>query len=98
MKKLLGKFVHWLVLDCKKATYYIDKQEYTQLCFWRRVQLKLHLWLCGPCQVYASQSHSLSEIIHKADEYMVEHKVFKLCDETKRRFIESLKDELKKKR
>jgi len=49
--------------NCKKATELLEKQQTEKLSWWTRLQLRIHLFLCPPCQDYSNQSQQISQWI-----------------------------------
>lgn len=54
-------FIHLFILSCSKASFLIEKQFHTRLSCVERLQLNLHLWICGSCNQY----HTDAAIIDK---------------------------------
>lgn len=45
--------------DCKRATFLIEKQQYTPLSMGEQIKLKLHLRGCSWCRTYQQQSENI---------------------------------------
>jgi hypothetical protein len=45
-----------LTISCKEATLFISKKEEGKLSFKQRLQLWLHLGICGFCKLFAKQN------------------------------------------
>lgn len=50
-------------MSCKKASELIDKRLVSDLSFKEKINLSLHIAMCGMCSVYNKQSNSIDEAI-----------------------------------
>lgn len=57
--------IHFFVLSCHKVTYLMEKQRHTKLLFKERIQLKLHLSLCGYCAGYSKEADFIDLAIRR---------------------------------
>ena len=49
------------MLDCKKATFLIAKSQETELKWFEKLQLRMHLMACQYCQLFEQQSRFLND-------------------------------------
>ena len=80
-----------MMLNCKQASFLIDKQEYVDLSKKEKVDLKLHLSTCKHCRNYKYDSELINKIISKSfnpDELKIH-----LTDEQKQRLEEKLQSQ-----
>ncbi|MGL6178705.1 MAG: hypothetical protein ACRC13_05735 [Tannerellaceae bacterium] len=54
-------FIHLFILSCNKASFLIEKRFHMRLSCVEKLQLNLHLWICGSCNQY----HTDAAIIDK---------------------------------
>ncbi len=54
-----------MMISCKKATELICQSLDRPLSFWERLELRLHLWMCGGCSNFKKQSEALDRLLHK---------------------------------
>lgn len=78
----------FLYLSCKKATFLISKKEEGKLGMLERVQLKLHLSICGFCTRFEKQTRFFS----KNATHLHDHQHVKLSDKKKEEIRSMLKD------
>jgi len=57
------KVLNAIILNCEKASLYIQKNQEGTLDLKGRVQLRLHLMVCKFCRAYEKQSQKLNELI-----------------------------------
>lgn len=72
MKK---KFFHTLILSCKEATFLVEKKEQGKMSLKEAIQLKIHLWICKACKIYAKQSKVIDAIFRKKSQIKTESKL-----------------------
>ncbi len=65
MKKILHKFIHFIILPCKDATFLIEKQLHTKLSLKESLQLKAHLQLCKLCLAYSKKAAIIHQWLRK---------------------------------
>lgn len=73
-------------ITCREATEFIVKREEGKLTFKQRVQLWLHMGICGLCKLFAKQS----KFISKMSSHLEGHLEESLTIEEKTQMIESL--------
>lgn len=61
----MKKFMHLLMLSCKKATELIEKNSLVGLSFRERIQLRVHKSMCDACASYEKQSRKVDELMQK---------------------------------
>jgi hypothetical protein len=75
-----------LTISCKEATAFISKKEEGKLSFKQRIQLWMHLGICGLCKLFAKQN----KIITKTSRDLHLHINATLSEDDKRLMIEKL--------
>ncbi len=58
------------MITCKKATEFIIQREEGKISFRQRVQLWLHMGVCGLCKLFYKQSSLISKTIHHLHEHI----------------------------
>lgn len=58
-------FIHFFVLSCQKATYLLEKRTHGKLNLIERIQLKLHLSICGHCARYEKEAKLIDKAIRE---------------------------------
>ena len=53
--------MHWMMLSCDKATFFITKRDYQKLSCKENLQLKMHLMGCKLCRVFNEQNSVITE-------------------------------------
>lgn len=48
---------------CKKATFLIEKSQFTSLSLWEFISLKRHLFNCALCTLYSKQTLVINAMI-----------------------------------
>ena len=79
------KFIY---LSCKRATFLMSKKEEGKLMPLEKIQLKLHLNICGFCSRFEKQTKFFS----KNSIHLHDHKDTKLSDQKKEEIKSLLKD------
>lgn len=57
--------IHFFVLSCHKATYLMEKRMHTKLTLIERIQIRMHLSLCGYCKEYEKDAVIIDKAIRK---------------------------------
>lgn len=52
--------MHWMMLSCDKATFYITKRDYQKLSCKENLQLNMHLMGCKICRAFNRQNAIIS--------------------------------------
>lgn len=55
-------------LTCDEASAICDKSQYNEASLWEKIQLKIHLFLCKKCGLYAKQNKIMSACLQKLKE------------------------------
>ncbi|HSQ45760.1 MAG TPA: hypothetical protein VLM44_02460 [Lutibacter sp.] len=55
-------------LTCDEASAICDKSQYNEASLWEKIKLKVHLFLCKKCGLYAKQNKILSTCLKKLEE------------------------------
>jgi hypothetical protein len=55
-------------LTCDEASAICDKSQYHEASLWEKIKLKVHLFLCKKCGLYAKQNKILSTCLKKLEE------------------------------
>ena len=55
------RVMHYFMLSCDTATFYIIKSDYQKLSYRESIQLKVHLMGCGLCRNFKRQNAIISE-------------------------------------
>lgn len=86
------------MLNCKQITQLISDGLDRKLSLWQRMNLRLHLMMCGACSAYSRQVTTLHRVIHWwFDESSVDATASNTpaCPEqTKQRITQSLRDQV----
>jgi len=86
------------MLTCKETARLISEGLDRKLSLWQRMNLRLHLMMCGACSAYRRQVETLNRIVRRRfDESAVDVPPTDAptCPEqTKRRITESLHEQL----
>ena len=86
------------MLTCKETARLVSEGLDRKLSLWQRMNLRLHLMMCGACSAYRRQVESLNRIVRRRfDESPVDATPTDApaCPEqTKRRITESLREQL----
>ena len=53
--------MHWMMLSCDKATFFITKRDYQKLSCKENLQLKMHLMGCKLCRAFNKQNAVITE-------------------------------------
>jgi hypothetical protein len=74
------KFIQHIALSCLKASELVEKRFHFRLSFREKLQLKMHLAMCGVCMKYARQSKLIEEgiaTLHEIQTYSFDSKHLK---------------------
>lgn len=86
------------MLTCKQTARLVSEGLDRKLSLWQRMNLRLHLMMCGACSAYRRQVEMLNRIVRRRfDEAAVDATATDApaCPEqTKRRITESLREQL----
>jgi predicted anti-sigma-YlaC factor YlaD len=86
------------MLTCKETARLVSEGLDRKLSLWQRMNLRLHLMMCGACSAYRRQVETLNRIVRRRfDESAVDVPTTDApaCPEqTKRRITESLREQL----
>lgn len=86
------------MLTCKETAQLVSEGLDRKLSLWQRMNLRLHLMMCGACSAYRRQVETLNRIVRRRfDESAVDATATEApgCPEqTKRRITESLREQL----
>jgi hypothetical protein len=52
-------------LTCDEASAICDKSQYNEASFWEKIKLRVHLFLCKKCGLYAKQNKIMSTCLQK---------------------------------
>jgi hypothetical protein len=55
-------------LTCDQASAICDKNQYNEASLWEIIKLKVHLFLCKKCGLYAKQNKIMSTCLKKLEE------------------------------
>ncbi len=80
-----------MMISCEKATYLVDKEQYTNLSFKESFDLKFHLTTCKFCRLYKLESHLINKELSKV--FTLTGEEVKLTDDQKKKLIEKLDSE-----
>lgn len=61
----MKKIIHLFILSCKKASYYIEKEQVQRLSYLERIQMNWHLRICVKCSTYKVHSHYVEHLLKK---------------------------------
>lgn len=64
VKIWMNSAMHYLMLSCDTATFYITKSEYQKLNCKERMQLRAHLMGCKLCRRFKTQNTIITEKLH----------------------------------
>jgi len=64
VKIWMNNAMHYMMLSCDTASFYITKNEYQKLKCKESLQLKMHLMGCKLCRSFKSQNEILTDKIH----------------------------------
>ena len=53
--------MHWMMLSCDKATFFITKRDYKKLSCKENLQLNMHLMGCKLCRAFHEQNAVITE-------------------------------------
>jgi SpoU rRNA methylase family enzyme len=53
------------MLNCKQVSVLVSKSKEQKLNFWERMNLRIHIWICGPCTEFEKNSVHLSEVMRE---------------------------------
>lgn len=65
VKIWMNSAMHYMMLSCDTATFYITKSEYQKLSCKENIQLKVHLMGCKFCRKFDQQNTILSDNLNK---------------------------------
>ncbi len=88
------------MLTCKETARLISEGLDRKLSLWQRMNLRLHLMMCGACSAYRRQVETLNRIVRRrfdesADDATTTTPDAPGCpDEAKRRIAESLREHM----
>lgn len=54
-----------LKITCKESSFLISKRQETRLSFGEKVQLNLHLAVCGTCNLFKKQTDYITSLLKK---------------------------------
>lgn len=92
----MKSIVHHLFYSCSKATELIDRRSIEPLAGSEKFRLRIHLSMCKACSRYLSQSDFMDDVLKKLFPGHQE-KYKNMDDSAKKRLIEALEKENKKK-
>lgn len=53
------------MLTCKDASRLISEGQDRKLDLWERIGMRLHLWMCGSCNLFEKQVGHLRQALHR---------------------------------
>lgn len=81
------RIFNFILLDCKRATFLMSKQEEDKLSFLQAVQLRLHVGACSFCKRFQQQTKFFTSKVN----HLHQHLPSQLPGESKQRIKELLK-------
>jgi len=81
--------------NCKHATFLIEKKLIVRLTLRERIFLKIHLYGCGLCRLYQSQTQKINTMIRQLLHSSAAEEAH-LDDDFKKELQERIEDELNK--
>ncbi len=84
-----------MMISCKKATELICQSLDRPLSFWERLELRLHLWMCGGCRGFKKQSEALDRLLRKRFHDLADGDLEAELDEIPQEVCERLKQKLR---
>lgn len=60
--------MHWMMLSCDTATFYISKRDYQKLSCKENLQLKMHLMGCKLCRAFNEQNAIITKKLNMLKE------------------------------
>lgn len=76
------------MINCKQATYLVDKELYTPLSKKEKFDLELHLKTCKFCRLYKVESHLINNKLTEVLKF--NNQELKLTEEQKQKLIDKL--------
>ena len=83
-----------MMISCEQATYLVDKEQYADLSFKDKFDLKFHLATCKFCRLYKTESLLINKELSKA--FTLDGKEVKLSEEQKKKILEKLDSRISK--
>ncbi len=71
-------FFKKIVYNCKRATLLIIKKKEQRLTTAEKLQLYIHLHFCNPCKRFVKQSDLIDNLLHHAEEFLLDPPVYSL--------------------
>ena len=90
MKNIMMK----MMISCEQATYLVDKEQYVDLSFKDKFDLKFHLATCKFCRLYKTESHLINKELSKV--FTLKGEEVKLSEEQKKKMLEKLDSHISK--
>lgn len=97
LKKIVGKGITLVMLNCDKATFLLTKKEIGNITFIEVLKLKIHLLSCKYCRRFAQQSTFITKQIHSLSIIDPNNLKLKLTDEQKICMQHNIDNQLSKK-
>jgi hypothetical protein len=60
-KTRMNQAMHWMMLSCDRATFYITRRDYQKLSCKENLQLNMHLMGCKLCRAFNRQNAIITE-------------------------------------
>ena len=81
-----------MMISCEKATYLVDKKQYTHLHLKEKLDLEFHLMTCKFCKLYQVESLLINKELTKV--FKLDGKEATLTEEQKARIQEKINSKL----
>ena len=75
------------MISCDEATLLSDKSQYENLDLSNQFKLKIHLFMCNPCNTYHKQNKIITEKINEVKNFPTHHTSINRLSEEKKEII-----------
>ncbi len=89
---MFENIIHLILMPCRKATVYIERQQAGDISWLQKARLQAHLRICTYCRAYEQKAHLIDQWMKKKLEDSIPEKFHKTEAEV---FIIKIKEKLK---
>ena len=89
----MNKLMQLILLSCKKASFFVEKEQDNSLSFIEKLQLNIHMGICDKCSAYQKQSIFINNAIKKNKSSVLLQK--QLSNDSKEKMRSTIDSQLK---
>lgn len=83
MKRLYVKLIGNCTPSCREMAHLSSQSLDRKLCFWEKIRMNMHGWICSWCKDYSQQVQHISGTVQGEGESLAELKGDEMSDESK---------------